>query len=54
MVSNLAFRIITNAIKIRLDRQEDTLENLINIYTKLSEKQKKELLEYFKDYQTQS
>lgn len=54
MVSNLAFRIIKNAIKIRLDRQEDTLENLVNIYTKLSEKQKKELLEYFKDYQAQS
>lgn len=51
MVSSLAFRIIKNAIKIRLDRQEDTLENLVNIYTKLSEKQKKELLEYFKDYQ---
>lgn len=54
MVSNLAFRIIKNAIKIRLDRQEDTLENLVNIYTKLSEKQKKELLEYFKDYQAKS
>nr|DAH23602.1 MAG TPA: hypothetical protein [Caudoviricetes sp.] len=54
MVSNLAFRIIKSAIKIRLDRQEDTLENLVNIYTKLSEKQKKELLEYFKDYQAQS
>lgn len=51
MVSNLAFRIIKSAIQIRLDRQEDTLENLVNIYTKLSEKQKKELLEYFKDYQ---
>lgn len=54
MVSNLAFRIIKNAIKIRLDRQEDTLENLVNIYTKLSAEQKKELLEYFKDYQAQS
>lgn len=54
MVSNLAFRIIKSAIKIRLDRQEDTLENLVNLYTKLSAKQKKELLEYFKDYQAQN
>ncbi len=49
-VSPLAFKIIKNAIKIRLDREEDTLENLVAIYDKLSESQKNELLEFYKDY----
>lgn len=49
-VSSLGFKIIKNAIKIRLDRNEDTLENLVKLYDKLSDKQKKELLEFYKDY----
>lgn len=49
-VSSLGFKIIKNAIKIRLDRNEDTLENLVELYNKLSDKQKKELLEFYKDY----
>lgn len=49
-VSTLGFKIIKNAIKIRLDRKEDTLENLVNTYDKLSAAQKKELLEFYKDY----
>lgn len=49
-VSSLGFKIIKNAIKIRLDRNEDTLENLVKLYNKLSDKQKKELLEFYKDY----
>lgn len=50
-VSSLGFKIIKNAIKIRLDRKEGTLENLIELYDKLSDKQKKELLEFYKDYE---
>lgn len=49
-VSSLGFKIIKNAIKIRLDRNEDTLENLVKVYDKLSDNQKKELLEFYKDY----
>lgn len=49
-VSTLGLKIIKNAIKIRLDRGEDTLENLVNTYDKLSAAQKKELLEFYKDY----
>lgn len=50
MVSKLAFKIIKNAIKIRLDRKEDTLENLVAIYNKLSDEQAQELLDFYKDY----
>lgn len=49
-VSTLGLKIIKNAIKIRLDRGEDTLENLVNTYDKLSAAQKKELVEFYKDY----
>ena len=49
-VSELALKIIKKAIKIRLDAGEDTLENLVAIYTKLSPKQAAAILEEFKDY----
>lgn len=52
-VSNLGFKIIKNAIKIRLDRKEDTLENLLAIYDKLSDEQKSELREFYKDYKNE-
>jgi len=54
MVSELAFKIVKNAIKIRLDRQEDTLENLVALYTKLSDEQEQELLDFYKDYKKES
>lgn len=50
MVSKLALKIIKNAIKIRLDRHEDTLENLVAIYNKLSDEQAQEIIDEFKDY----
>lgn len=50
MVSNLAYRIIKNAVKIRLDRGEDTLENLVKIYNKLSDEQTQKLISELKDY----
>lgn len=49
-VSNLGFKIIKNAIKIRLDRKEDTLENILAVYDKLSDEQKDELRNIYKDY----
>lgn len=49
-VSGLALKIIKKAIKIRLDAGEDTLENLVAIYTKLSPEQAAAILEEFKDY----
>lgn len=49
-VSTLGLKVIKNAIRIRLDRGEDTLENLVAIYTKISEEQAQEILEEFKDY----
>lgn len=50
MVSTLAYRVIDSAIKIRLDREEDTLENLLDKYPKLSDKQRETLYEKYKDY----
>lgn len=52
-VSNLTYKIIKNAVKIRLDRQEGTLENLVAIYTKLSPEQAAQLIEELKNYQPQ-
>lgn len=49
-VSELALKIIKKAIKIRLDNGEDTLENLVAIYTKLSPEQAAAIIEEFKDY----
>ena len=49
-VSELALKIIKKAIKIRLDAGEDTLENLVAIYAKLSPEQAAAMLEEFKDY----
>ena len=51
-VSELALKIIKKAIKIRLDAGEDTLENLVAIYTKLSPEQAAAILEEFKDYKS--
>ena len=47
-VSELALKIIKKAIRIRLDAGEDTLENLVAIYTKLSPEQAAAILEEFK------
>lgn len=44
MVSSLAFKIIKNAVKIRVDRGEDTPENIVAIYNKLSDAQAQEIL----------
>ena len=49
-VSELALKIIKKAIKIRLDAGEDTLENRVAIYTKLSPEQAAAILEEFRDY----
>lgn len=49
-VSELALKIIKKAIKIRLDAGEDTPENLVAIYTKLSPEQAAAILEEFKNY----
>lgn len=48
-VSALAFKIIKKAVKIRLDRGE-TLDEIVESYTKLSQSQADEILEEFKDY----
>lgn len=53
-VSELALKIIKKAIKIRLDAGEDTLENLVAIYTKLSPEQAAAILKEFKDYKPTS
>lgn len=53
-VSELALKIIKKAIKIRLDAGEDTLENLVAIYTKLSPEQAAVILKEFKDYKPTS
>lgn len=50
MVSDLAYRVIDSAIKIRLDRNEDTLENILANYPKLSDKQKQTLTNKYKNY----
>lgn len=41
-VSKLAYNIIIKAIKIRLDRGEGTVDELVDSYTKLSDDQKKQ------------
>lgn len=50
MVTDLAYRVIDNAVKIRLDRNEDTLENILAKYPKLSDKQKQTLTDKYKNY----
>ena len=42
-------KIIKKAVKIRLDRGE-TLDEIVESYTKLSQSQADEILEEFKDY----
>lgn len=41
-VSKLAYNIIIKAIKIRLDRGEGTVDELVDSYTKLSDAQKEQ------------
>lgn len=48
-VSTLGFKIIKNAIKIRLDRGE-TLDDIIASYPKLSDAQKEEAKKEFENY----
>jgi uncharacterized protein (DUF433 family) len=48
-VSALGFKIIKNAIKIRLDRGE-TLDDIIASYPKLSDSQKEEAKKEFENY----
>lgn len=48
-VSALGFKIIKNAIKIRIDRGE-TLNDIVDSYPKLSDEQKKEALAEFENY----
>ena len=50
MVSACNFRIIKAAIKIRLRNDEDTLENLVKVYTKLSDEQAQELINYYTEH----
>lgn len=47
MVSNIAFKIIKNAVGIRLARNEDSLKNLVKIYDKLSDKQVQDIIDYY-------
>lgn len=48
-VSKMAFKIVKNAVQIRLDRGE-TLDDILNSYPKLSQAQANEILEEFKNY----
>lgn len=48
MVSKMAFKIIKNAVGIRVSRGEDTLENIVKIYDKLSNEQAQEILDFYK------
>lgn len=48
-VSTLGFKIIKNAIKIRLDRGE-LLDDIIASYPKLSDSQKEEAKKEFENY----
>lgn len=50
VVSALGFKVIKNAIKIRLDRGE-SLEEILATYPKLSTAQVEEAREMFADYQ---
>lgn len=51
-VSALAFKIVKEAVKIRLDRGE-TLDDILNSYPKLSQAQADEILEEFKNYKSE-
>lgn len=49
MVSDMAYKIIKRAITLRAQADEDSVENLLAIYTKLSDEQAKQMLEELKD-----
>lgn len=49
MVSDMAYKIIKRAIILRVQSGEDSVENLLSIYTKLSDEQAKQMLEELKD-----
>jgi hypothetical protein len=51
-LSKLAFKIIRNAVQIRISRGETDIDSILNDYSKLSEDQKKELKEYFEKQMT--
>lgn len=46
MINELGFKVITNAVSIRLKRGEE-LQEIIDSYPKLSDEQKKELFDKF-------
>lgn len=46
MVNELGFKIIYNAVRIRMSRGEE-LENIIASYPKLSEEQRQQLIDIF-------
>lgn len=49
MVSDMAYKIIKRAVTLRAQAGEDSVENLLAIYTKLSDEQAKQMLEELKD-----
>lgn len=49
MVSDMAYKIIKRAIVLRAQAGEDSVENLLAVYTKLSDKQAKQMLKELKD-----
>lgn len=48
MVNELGFKVITNAVSIRLKRGEN-LQEIVDSYPKLSDEQKQELLDKFSE-----
>ncbi len=48
MVSDMAYKIIKRAITLRAQAGEDTVENLLAIYNKLSDTQAQEIIDYYK------
>ena len=51
-VSQMAFKIVKSAVRIRLERSE-ALDDILNSYPKLSQAQANEILEEFKNYKSE-
>ena len=51
-VSQMAFKIVKSAVRIRLERGE-ALDYILNSYPKLSQAQANEILEEFKNYKSE-
>lgn len=51
-VSQMAFKIVKSAVRIRLERGE-ALDDILNSYPKLSQAQANEILEEFKNYKSE-